>query len=319
MDASPIVLATRGSALALAQARWVRDRFQELLPQRRTSIQVFRTTGDALQGGESGALPEKLPKGLFTREIEDALLDRRADVAVHSLKDLPTELPTGLRLSGVSLREDPARSSWRWLRSRLPSSAPCLPEPSSGREVPGGRPCWRPRGRIWASSPCGAMSPPASPGSLPPPGSKPWCSPGPACGAWDTATVREGSSRAWSAKRPSTPIPSPPGPAPLRGPGSHRTGDARGRRSPDPALRTLQPPSDPTVRRGRTELPARHGRRMPLPGGRPRLAGGKRNAYVGRACRRGGCAPVAGRSSRGPGRAAGRPAGGGTPMKRRGS
>ncbi len=136
MDASPIVLATRGSALALAQARWVRDRFQELLPQRRTSIQVFRTTGDALQGGESGALPEKLPKGLFTREIEDALLDRRADVAVHSLKDLPTELPTGLRLSGVSLREDPREV----VLALAPLSPPFLRSLPSGALVGTGSP-----------------------------------------------------------------------------------------------------------------------------------------------------------------------------------
>ena len=114
MDTAPIVIATRGSALALIQARQVEERFRRLFPGLETVVRVFRTTGDELQ--QRKTLPDKLPKGLFTREIETALLSRKADLAVHSLKDLPTELPSGLELMAVAPREDPREV----LLSRLP-------------------------------------------------------------------------------------------------------------------------------------------------------------------------------------------------------
>lgn len=101
-------IATRGSPLALAQAREVRDRLAAAHPSLAADgaveIATYRTTGDLLQ---SGPLKELGGKGLFTKEIEDALLDGRADIAVHSMKDLPTALPDGLAIGALLPRADP--------------------------------------------------------------------------------------------------------------------------------------------------------------------------------------------------------------------
>jgi hydroxymethylbilane synthase len=97
-------IGTRGSALALWQAEWVKSQLlggqQELIVE----LVVIKTTGDkildvplAMVGG----------KGLFVKEIEEALLDGRADLAVHSVKDMPAELPEGLHLAAMPPREDP--------------------------------------------------------------------------------------------------------------------------------------------------------------------------------------------------------------------
>jgi hydroxymethylbilane synthase len=95
-------LGTRGSQLAKWQAEWVRDR---LAAQRvRAEIVVIKTRGDA---EVDRPLHELEGKGFFTKEIEDALLDGRIDVAVHSLKDLPTTLPAGLALGAIPTRHDP--------------------------------------------------------------------------------------------------------------------------------------------------------------------------------------------------------------------
>lgn len=102
----PLRLATRGSALALAQAHWVGDCLRGLLPGLRIDVRVFKTGGDWLQGKAQDEVPVSLPKGLFTKELENALLEGEADLAVHSLKDLPIELPGGLCLAAVAPRED---------------------------------------------------------------------------------------------------------------------------------------------------------------------------------------------------------------------
>jgi hydroxymethylbilane synthase len=102
----PIVIATRGSALALTQSRYVQARLEGLLPNVPFEIKIFKTTGDQLQSRPPEEIPASLPKGLFTKELEVALLNGTADLAVHSLKDLPTELPEGLKIAGVSPRED---------------------------------------------------------------------------------------------------------------------------------------------------------------------------------------------------------------------
>lgn len=102
----PLRLATRGSALALAQAHWVRGCLQSLLPGLRVEVRVFKTGGDWLQGKAQDEIPVSLPKGLFTKELENALLEDEADLAVHSLKDLPIDLPDGLCLAAVAPRED---------------------------------------------------------------------------------------------------------------------------------------------------------------------------------------------------------------------
>jgi hydroxymethylbilane synthase len=101
-----IYIATRGSALALAQSNIVLAQCRKNFPDRDFELKVIKTTGDKIQTTNLAAVDRSLPKGLFTKELEIALLNREADFAVHSLKDLPTELPEGLYLSAVSERED---------------------------------------------------------------------------------------------------------------------------------------------------------------------------------------------------------------------
>lgn len=103
----PIYIATRGSALALAQANRVLADCRAAFPERGFELKIIKTTGDKLQTASLANPDAKLPKGLFTKELEIALLDGTADLAVHSLKDLPTELPDGLKLGAVTRREDP--------------------------------------------------------------------------------------------------------------------------------------------------------------------------------------------------------------------
>jgi hydroxymethylbilane synthase len=100
-------IATRGSALALTQSNQIRQRCRSAFPNLQFELNVIKTTGDKLQTVSTADAPQTLPKGLFTKELEVALLDGKADFAVHSLKDLPTELPAGLELSAVPEREDP--------------------------------------------------------------------------------------------------------------------------------------------------------------------------------------------------------------------
>lgn len=102
---SRIVLGSRGSALALAQTRWVAERLQEAHPGLEAAVEIFSTAGDRIQ---DRPLPAIGGKGLFTRELEEALLDGRIDGAVHSLKDLPTEMTPGLTLGAIPARENPA-------------------------------------------------------------------------------------------------------------------------------------------------------------------------------------------------------------------
>jgi hydroxymethylbilane synthase len=101
-----IVIGSRGSMLALWQARHVQD----LLKQRglESHIEIIHTTGDKITDVPLAKLgAQTSTKGLFTKELEEALLDRRIDLAVHSLKDMPTELPEGLQLAAIPEREDP--------------------------------------------------------------------------------------------------------------------------------------------------------------------------------------------------------------------
>ena len=99
-----IRIATRGSALALAQANMVLAQCRAAFPGESFELNIIKTTGDKLQTASMAS--GNLPKGLFTKEIEEALLDGSGDLAVHSLKDLPTELPAGLKLGAVSARAD---------------------------------------------------------------------------------------------------------------------------------------------------------------------------------------------------------------------
>jgi porphobilinogen deaminase len=103
---STIVLATRGSALALAQAELVLNECRAAFPDLQFDMKVIRTMGDKLETASLSQGGKGLAKGLFTKELEVALLNGRADFAVHSLKDLPTALPAGLKLGAVSRRAD---------------------------------------------------------------------------------------------------------------------------------------------------------------------------------------------------------------------
>lgn len=104
MSKKRIVIGSRGSKLAMTQSQWVKARLEELDPNLEITIQRIVTKGDKIT---DVALSRIGGKGLFTKELEVALLDGRIDLAVHSLKDLPTELPEGLVLGAVPEREDP--------------------------------------------------------------------------------------------------------------------------------------------------------------------------------------------------------------------
>ena len=123
LQESPLLrIGSRGSPLALAQAREVKGRLAAAagLDGARIEIKVIRTTGDAIQ---DRPLAEAGGKGLFTKEIEEALLSGAIDLAVHSTKDMPTVLPPGLVLAGFLPRED-ARDAFI---SRKAASLDALP------------------------------------------------------------------------------------------------------------------------------------------------------------------------------------------------
>ncbi|WP_321500672.1 hydroxymethylbilane synthase [Breoghania sp.] len=105
MQSKPVRIGTRGSALALAQAHETRDRLMKAhgLPEEAFQIAIIKTSGDRIL---DRALSEVGGKGLFTKEIEDALLSGDIDFAVHSSKDMPTLLPDGLEISAFLPRED---------------------------------------------------------------------------------------------------------------------------------------------------------------------------------------------------------------------
>ncbi len=97
-----LVIGSRGSQLALWQSRWVAAELAKLGFE--TRIEIIHTTGDKIT---DVPLSKVGTKGLFTKEIEEALLDGSVDLAVHSLKDMPTDLPPGLTLAAIPQREDP--------------------------------------------------------------------------------------------------------------------------------------------------------------------------------------------------------------------
>ena len=102
---SHLVIGTRGSALALWQSEHVRAVLLAEHPDLEIRLEVIRTKGDKIL---DSALSKIGDKGLFTKEIENVLLDGSVDLAVHSLKDLPTELQHGLTIAAITTREDPA-------------------------------------------------------------------------------------------------------------------------------------------------------------------------------------------------------------------
>lgn len=100
-----ITIGTRGSKLALWQTNWVKSELERLHPGLQVAIEIISTKGDRVLDVSLPKLGEQ-GKGLFTKELEEAIHERRVDLAVHSLKDLPTELPAGLHIAAISRRED---------------------------------------------------------------------------------------------------------------------------------------------------------------------------------------------------------------------
>ncbi|MCX6362709.1 MAG: hydroxymethylbilane synthase [Actinobacteria bacterium] len=96
-------IGSRGSRLALIQSEWVRDELMRLHPDLRVEIEVIQTKGDKLLDAPLAKLGDK---GLFTKELEAAMLEGRTDLAVHSAKDMPTEVPEGLAIVAFTARED---------------------------------------------------------------------------------------------------------------------------------------------------------------------------------------------------------------------
>src|SRR5688500_16182575 len=95
---------TRGSPLALWQANWVRTELERHWPDLSVSLVEIKTSGDKILGVP---LAEVGGKGLFTRELDEALLDGSIDAAVHSMKDIPFQLPRGITFAAIPEREDP--------------------------------------------------------------------------------------------------------------------------------------------------------------------------------------------------------------------
>lgn len=116
-----IVIGSRGSKLALWQAEWVMSQFALFAPDVEARIEIIKTSGDVIQDVPLSVIGGK---GVFTKELEHALLEGRIDVAVHSLKDLPTIMPDGLIIAAITEREDPRDALV--LRSDLALDSPSL-------------------------------------------------------------------------------------------------------------------------------------------------------------------------------------------------
>ncbi len=98
-----LILGSRGSQLALWQTEWVKAELEKHFKSLQVEIVIIKTTGDKILDSPLSKIGDK---GLFTREIEHAMLEHQIDAAVHSLKDLPTQLPEGLTIGAISKRED---------------------------------------------------------------------------------------------------------------------------------------------------------------------------------------------------------------------
>lgn len=99
-----VVIGTRGSKLALWQAEWIKSELMKRTPGLKIELNKIKTTGDKIL---DVPLAKVGGKGLFVKEIEEALLNGEADLAVHSMKDVPTDFPAGLHLAVICEREDP--------------------------------------------------------------------------------------------------------------------------------------------------------------------------------------------------------------------
>ncbi|HEY6333677.1 MAG TPA: hydroxymethylbilane synthase, partial [Blastocatellia bacterium] len=105
MHAETLVIGTRGSQLARWQANWAKTKLERYHPGLNVEIRIITTRGDRVQDVALPKLGEE-GKGLFTKELEDEMLAGQIDIAVHSLKDLPTEMTPGLHIAAITERED---------------------------------------------------------------------------------------------------------------------------------------------------------------------------------------------------------------------
>jgi hydroxymethylbilane synthase len=139
-----IVLGTRGSQLALAQAELVKQALARCPGEPEVIIRIIRTTGDRELKISLSRPGEKIARGLFTKELEEALVREEIDVAVHSLKDLPTELPLELELAATLPRHDPVdvliSKSAKSLGEIPPSGLVATSSPRRARQLAAHRP-----------------------------------------------------------------------------------------------------------------------------------------------------------------------------------
>src|SRR5437870_13576981 len=124
MNVRTLRLGTRGSALALWQANWTKSQLEQRWPESAVELVPIKTTGDKIL---DVPLAKIGGKGLFTKEIDEALLDGRIDLAVHSMKDVPFQLPDGIDFAAVPEREDP--------RDAFISNGPQLEELDKGATI----------------------------------------------------------------------------------------------------------------------------------------------------------------------------------------
>lgn len=104
MDLEKLIIGSRGSGLALWQANWIKSQLEELHSDLKVEIKIIKTSGDKIQ---DVPLTKIGGKGLFVKEIEEALLRREVDIAVHSMKDVPMKIPYELEISVITERENP--------------------------------------------------------------------------------------------------------------------------------------------------------------------------------------------------------------------